>query len=64
MAARRSMRLCMLPQNPLHRGTPPFEWPVNSFFFSDPVSGNWYIYVGDYRGFPGSTWGTPPSPSL
>jgi hypothetical protein len=36
------------PQNPLHRGTPPFEWPVNSFFFPDPVSGNWYIYVGDY----------------
>ena len=32
------------PQNPLHRGTPPFEWPVNSFFFPDPVSGNWYIY--------------------
>jgi len=52
------------PQNPLHRGAPPFEWPVNSFFFPDPVSGNWYIYVGDYRGFPGSTWGTPPSPSL
>jgi hypothetical protein len=35
-------------QNPLHRGAPPFEWPVNSFFFADPVSGNWYIYVGDY----------------
>jgi len=36
------------PHNPLHRGAPPFEWPVNSFFFPDPVSGNWYIYVGDY----------------
>jgi hypothetical protein len=36
------------PHNPLHRGAPPFEWPVNSFFFGDPVSGNWYIYVGDY----------------
>jgi hypothetical protein len=36
------------PQNPLHRGTAPYEWPVNSFFFADPVSGNWYIYVGDY----------------
>ena len=36
------------PQNPLHRGAPPFEWPVNSFFFPDPVSGNWYLYVGDY----------------
>ncbi len=36
------------PRNPLHRGAAPFEWPVNSFFFADPVSGNWYIYVGDY----------------
>jgi len=36
------------PQNPLHRGAAPFEWPVNSFFFADPVSGNWYVYVGDY----------------
>ena len=36
------------PHNPLHRGAPPFEWPVNSFFFADPVSGHWYVYVGDY----------------
>ena len=36
------------PQNPLHRGAPPFEWPVNSFFFADPVSGHWFVYVGDY----------------
>src|SRR5512137_480334 len=36
------------PRNPLMRGAAPFEWPVNSFFFADPVSGNWYIYVGDY----------------
>jgi hypothetical protein len=36
------------PRNPVHRGAPPFEWPVNSFFFPDPVSGNWYLYVGDY----------------
>jgi hypothetical protein len=36
------------PQNPLHRGAPPYEWPVNSFYFADPASGNWYIYVGDY----------------
>jgi len=36
------------PHNPLHRGAPPFEWPVNSFFFPDPVSGNRYIYIGDY----------------
>ena len=21
---------------------------MNGFFFADPVSGNWYIYVGDY----------------
>ncbi|MBI3849307.1 MAG: hypothetical protein HY298_03295 [Verrucomicrobia bacterium] len=38
--------------NPIHRGSPPFEWPVNGFFFADPVSGNWYVYVGDYcRGY-------------
>jgi hypothetical protein len=36
------------PQNPLRRGAAPYEWPVNSFFFADPVSSNWYIYVGDY----------------
>jgi hypothetical protein len=36
------------PQNPLYRGGPPLEWPVNSFFFPDPVSGNWYVYVGEY----------------
>ena len=36
------------PQNPLHRGAAPFEWPVNSFYFADPVSGHWYIYVGEY----------------
>jgi hypothetical protein len=37
-----------LPGNPIHRGAPPFEWPVNGFFFDDPVSGNWFVYVGDY----------------
>jgi hypothetical protein len=37
-----------LPGNPVHRGQPPFEWPVNGFLFPDPVSGNSYIYVGDY----------------
>jgi hypothetical protein len=36
------------PQNPVHRGAAPYEWPVNSFFFADPASGNWYVYVGDY----------------
>ncbi len=37
-----------IPGNPIHRGTPPFEWPVNGFLFQDPVSGHHYIYVGDY----------------
>ena len=37
-----------LPGNPIHRGAPPFEWPVNGFLFRDPVSGHSYIYVGDY----------------
>jgi hypothetical protein len=36
------------PQNPLYRGAAPLEWPVNSFFFPDPVSGHWYVYVGEY----------------
>lgn len=41
-----------LPGNPIHRGAPPFEWPVNGFFFDDPVSRNWFVYVGDYgRGY-------------
>jgi len=34
--------------NPLHRGTPPYVWPVNGFLFNDPASGNWYCYVGHY----------------
>jgi hypothetical protein len=46
-----------LPGNPIHRGTAPFEWPVNGFFFADPASGRWYIYVGDY----GKGYLTPPS---
>lgn len=37
-----------VPGNPIHRGAPPFEWPVNGFLFHDPVSGHGYIYVGDY----------------
>jgi DUF1680 family protein len=36
-------------KNPIERGTPPFNWPVNGFYFEDPVSGNEYIYVGEYR---------------
>lgn len=34
--------------NPILRGTPPLEWPVNGFYFEDPVSGNEYIYAGCY----------------
>ena len=41
-----------VPGNPIHRGAPPFEWPVNGFLFHDPASGHDYIYVGDYcRGY-------------
>jgi hypothetical protein len=36
------------PGNPLLRGAPPHEWPVNGFLFEDPKSGNWYVYVGLY----------------
>ncbi|MEW6755429.1 MAG: hypothetical protein AB1505_31285 [Candidatus Latescibacterota bacterium] len=36
------------PGNPVHRGAPPREWPVNGFVFADPVSGHWYAYVGHY----------------
>jgi len=40
------------PANPLHRGAPPLEWPVNGFLFRDPPSGHWYVYVGHYaRGY-------------
>jgi hypothetical protein len=40
--------------NPVFRGLPQLEWPVNGFYFIDPVSGNHYLYVGDYaRGY----WG-------
>jgi len=35
-------------QNPIVRGTPPYEWPVNGFLFQDPVSNHWYLYVGHY----------------
>ncbi|MEI6390062.1 MAG: hypothetical protein WCT12_03060 [Verrucomicrobiota bacterium] len=46
------------PGNPVHTGTPPLEWPVNGFFFPDPASGNWYLYIGAYaRGYSGP----PPS---
>ncbi|HQL95302.1 MAG TPA: hypothetical protein PL005_11525, partial [Candidatus Hydrogenedentes bacterium] len=37
-----------LPGNPVLQGTPPYEWPVNGFLFEDPVSGDWFLYVGRY----------------
>lgn len=49
-----------LPGNPIHRGTPPFEWPVNGFLFADPISGRWYVFVGEY----GRGYMTPPSRCL
>ncbi len=36
------------PGNPIVRGKPPFDWPVNGFLFEDPKSGNWYAYIGNY----------------
>ncbi len=37
-----------VPGNPIHTGALPYGWPVNGFFFPDPVSGNCYLYIGDY----------------
>jgi len=37
-----------LPGNPIVRGKAPHHWPVNGFLFEDPVSGNWYAYIGHY----------------
>ena len=37
-----------VPGNPMHRGSPPLEWPVNGFLFLDPRSGRHYAYVGEY----------------
>lgn len=37
------------PNNPVLTGRKGMEWPVNGFFFSDPVSKNWYLYIGEYR---------------
>lgn len=35
--------------NPVYRGSSGMEWPVNGFLFADPVSKNWYLYVGEYK---------------
>lgn len=47
-----------MPGNPICSGSPPYEWPVNGFFFRDPQSGNWYLYIGDYAA---GYSGPPPS---
>lgn len=36
------------PGNPIVHGSAPFLWPVNTSLLEDPVSGNWYAYVGYY----------------
>lgn len=36
------------PNNPIVRGKPPLNWPVNGFLFEDPKSGYWYAYIGNY----------------
>jgi hypothetical protein len=36
------------PGNPIVRGKPPFNWPVNGCLFEDPKSGHWYAYIGHY----------------
>ncbi|TAN21706.1 MAG: hypothetical protein EPN37_00115 [Chitinophagaceae bacterium] len=40
-----------LPGNPVYRGHKGEEWPVNGFLFLDPVSRDWYLYIGVYREF-------------
>ena len=37
-----------LPGNPVHTGTAPYEWPVNGSLFRDPVSKDWFAYIGEY----------------
>ncbi len=37
------------PNNPVYQGRKGMEWPVNGFFYSDPVSRNWYLYIGEYK---------------
>ena len=37
------------PNNPVFQGRDGMEWPVNGFLFNDPVSKNWYLYIGEYR---------------
>jgi hypothetical protein len=37
------------PNNPVYTGRKGMEWPVNGFLFSDPMSVNWYLYIGEYK---------------
>ncbi len=37
------------PNNPVYQGKDGMEWPVNGFLFNDPISKNWYLYIGEYR---------------
>lgn len=47
--------------NPLVRGAPPYAWPVNVSVLHDPLSGNWYAYVGVYPEGYAIGGGAPPS---
>jgi hypothetical protein len=35
--------------NPIYRGSKGMEWPVNGFLFTDSLSKNWYLYIGEYK---------------
>jgi hypothetical protein len=37
------------PNNPVYTGRDGMEWPVNGSLFSDPVTKNWYLFIGEYR---------------
>lgn len=37
--------------NPVYKGRKGMEWPVNGFIYSDPMSKNWYLYIGEYKEF-------------
>ena len=50
-----------IPGNPVRRGRSPYEWPVNGFFFEDPVSGDWFLFIGLYRQGYALEAGGPPS---
>lgn len=34
--------------NPIFKGSPPYEWPVNAYLFKDPESRYWYVYITLY----------------